>query len=138
SIWDWVTFSPLTLSVYEQTLTPFSATGGQFTKIPYTTEAFDTNGEFDVGTSTFTAATAGDYLVCASLASGNTGFGDEIDIYKNGTRGKGIHYFRSGTPGCRVERLAAHDQLQVFYYDPATTSVPNDAPWTYLDIAKLR
>lgn len=136
--WDWMTVVPQTASVAEIGITGFSAPAQVFTKVPYSTEAFDANGEFDVGTNTFTAATAGDYLVCASLASFTTTDGDELDIYKNGVREKGLHFGQAAITGCRVLRLAHNDQIQIEYYRPGAVTFSSDANWDYLTVSKLR
>ena len=38
----------------------FNMANAAFTRVPYVSELYDRNGEFNVGTSTFTAASAGD------------------------------------------------------------------------------
>lgn len=137
-VWDWFTIQPLPTSVSETAITAFTANAATFTKVPYTTEAFDANGEFDVSTSTFTAATPGDYLVCMSLLTRTTGGGDELDLYKNGVREKGIDFGSDAVTGCRIVRLALHDQLQVYYYNNGTVSLTEAGLWDWLEVSKLK
>ncbi|WP_426429879.1 hypothetical protein ACPX19_10080 [Winogradskyella sp. HB-48] len=64
-----------------------SATGATWVNIDFDNEIFDTNGEFNTTTNTFTAASAGYYRVNASYhttAQSNTGYFG-IAVYVNGT-----------------------------------------------------
>ena len=83
--------------------TSFAAANQTFTKVPYTTELHDDDDEFDVGTSRFTAAHAGDYEVCASLYTGGADVEFELDLYKNGVRENALAHGRltAGSSGAR-------------------------------------
>ncbi|MCB0447837.1 MAG: hypothetical protein KDD03_10055 [Gelidibacter sp.] len=64
-----------------------SATGANWVNIDFDNEIFDTNGEFNTATNTFTAASAGYYRVNSSYhttAQSNTGYFG-IAVYVNGT-----------------------------------------------------
>ncbi|WP_299116614.1 hypothetical protein [uncultured Winogradskyella sp.] len=64
-----------------------SATGAGWANIDFDTEDFDTNGEFNTATNTFTAGTAGYYRINASYhttSQSNTNYYG-IAIYVNGT-----------------------------------------------------
>lgn len=63
------------------------ATGANWVNIDFDNEIFDTNGEFNTATNTFTAASAGYYRVNSSYhttAQSNTGYFG-IAVYVNGT-----------------------------------------------------
>jgi hypothetical protein len=77
--------------------------------------------------------------VCASLlVPSSTMDGDEIDIYKNGTREKGLSFGHFGLSGCRVMRLAAGDQIQIWAFTQGNKSFTNDASWNWFEVSKLR
>lgn len=136
---DWLTIAkqPVTTSV--SAIGAFNTTSHVFTQVPYTTVAFDDASQFSSTLHQFTAATAGDYLVCASLlVPGSTVDGDEIDIYKNATREKGLGYGHFGVSGCRVMRLSAGDYVQIWQYTLGNKTYANDANWDWFEVSKLR
>lgn len=114
----------------------FTASSGQFTRVPYATETFDTRGEFDPVTSQFTASQAGDYQVCASL-SASVEF--ELDLFKNGARERLLGEGPSAAGGCRVLRLAAGDQVHVemMQSSGAAVNVALSAVWDWLTIRQV-
>ena len=141
SSWQWITVVPRTATVYEGNISSFTMAAGTFVKVPYTGEIYDENGEFDVSTSTFTAKTAGDYEVCASFDIRIATFRTEIDVYKNGNREKGLAYTLGATGGhCRVLRLAANDQINIYAYQESGTSqtiTVLDPLWDWFQVTKL-
>jgi len=136
--WDWVVIGQQSATVSVAGIANFSLPATTFTKVPYVTERFDDSGQFDVGTSTFTAATGGDYRVCASMLTATTADGDELHIYKNGVIEKGLDYGHHGVAGCRVLRLAAADQIQIFAWSPSTVNLTSDSAWDWFEVSKLR
>jgi hypothetical protein len=137
--WDWLSVQPQAISVSETGIAGFSAAGPP-TVVPYLNELFDDHDEYDVNTSTFTAAAAGDYEVCASLAYDGDFAAYELDIYKNGTFDVGLSVGSTdlfgGTASCRIVRLAAGDRLQIETQGPSET-LTNDAIRDWLEISKL-
>ncbi len=141
--WDWLAIQPLPIEMSSDGLDAFTAAQTTFTQVPYTGVIRDDLHQFDVGTHTFTAMTAGDYELCASLRTSNfaTVVPDELDVYKNGTREKALQSASSrGTlGGCRALRLAAHDQLQLDFYSSATsTAITGDMYWDWLELTRLK
>jgi len=135
--WDWVVIGHQTATVSLAGITGFSVTNNGYAKVLYSTERFDDAGQFDVGSSTFTAATSGDYRVCASLFTATTADGDELYVYKNGTREKALDYGQFAVGGCRVMRLAAADQVQIFVHSGANT-FGSSTEWDWFEVSKLR
>ena len=139
SSWDWLEIQSQPATVSAVGIASFSAPGpNTFEKLSYASELFDDHGEFDIGSSTFTAASAGDYQLCASLFTGTSSYGDELDVYKNGVREVGIGYSKYAQRGCRTLRLASNDQLQVWYANTAAASVDSDTLWDWIELSKLR
>lgn len=139
SLWNWMTVHQIPMRLQVNSSTTFTATGGQYTKIPYTGESFDTQGEFDVVTSVFTASAAGDYLVCVAFDTGSNAYLSEVDAYKNGSQLIGLSYGRGQQTGCHILRFAVNDQLELRTYHAAgtVTFAPN-AFWHWLQISKVR
>jgi hypothetical protein len=135
--WDWVVIARQPATVSLAGITGFSVTANGYAKVLYSAERFDDSGQFDVGTSTFTAAAGGDYRICASLYTGTTADGDELFIYKNGTREKALDYGQFAVGGCRVMRLAAADQVQIYVHSGANT-FGNSTQWSWFEASKLR
>ena len=123
-------------SVYAGNISSFSLPNQTFVKVPYTNEVYYDEGEFDVGTNTFTAKAAGDYEVCASFDVRTTAYRSEIDIYKNGNREKGLYSGFAATGGhCRIIRLAANDQVSIYAYQASgstQTVTVLDPLWDWL------
>ena len=84
-----------------------SWSAGTWTKVPFDTETFDTDSDFDLTTERFTPTTTGKYYVygqvCGSANSGNlTSTG--VSIYKNGSEVlTSREEFRSGSSSADVE-----------------------------------
>lgn len=137
--WNWLTVQPRPLSLSVDGMAPFSAPSGAFTRVPYSGELFDDVGQFDIGSSVFTAATPGDYRVCAMVDDRNP-TPSEIDIFKNGTREKALGAGNGPVGGCRVLRLLAGDQIDIRLHQAtgATLSLASDGIWPWLEIAKVR
>jgi hypothetical protein len=136
---DWLDIEKQPISVSVGAISDFTTTSHVSAQVPYSTVVFDDSSQYNTTTHTFAAATAGDYQVCASLLVPNsTTDGDEIDIYKNGTREKGLSYGHFGLSGCRVMRLAAGDQVQVWAYTQGDKSFTNNANWNWFEVSKLR
>lgn len=121
-------------------VTPFALPASTFTKIPYLTETFDDQNEFDPTTSQFTATVAGDYLVCASITGMPVGF--EVDAYVGTTRTRPIVYdtVASAGTGCGVVRLAAAQTLDLRAYSTAGTgaTINSNTLWDTLSISRMR
>lgn len=136
---DWLTITkqPITTSV--GAIAPFNTTSHQWAQVLYSTVVFDDASQFNTTTHQFTATAAGDYEVCASLlVPASTVDGDEIDIYKNGAREKGLSYGHFGLSGCRVMRLSAGDYVQIWQYTLGDKAYTNDVNWDWLEVSKLR
>jgi hypothetical protein len=130
--WDWLAIQQLPARVRANAVTAF--TSGSFAVVPYT-GVNENDGEFDAVAYSLTAATAGDYQLCAALLINYMG---ELDVFKNGSRECGLQ----STPaihasGCRVLRLAAGDVLNV-EVSPATITPPTPDPWDWLELSKLK
>jgi hypothetical protein len=136
---DWIDIQKQPLSLSVGAVAAFPTVSHVFTQVPYSTVLFDDASQYNTTSHTFTAATAGDYEVCASLLiPQSTMDGDEIDIYKNGMREKGLSFGHFGLSGCRVMRLAAGDQVQVWAYTLGNKSFVNDANWDWLEVSTRR
>jgi hypothetical protein len=136
---DWLDIQKQPIAVSVGAISAFTTMSHVYAQVPYSTVVFDDSSQFNTTTHTFAAATAGDYQVCASLlVPASTMDGDEIDIYKNGTREKGLSFGHFGLSGCRVMRLAAGDQVQVWAYTLGNKSFANDANWDWFEVSKLR
>jgi hypothetical protein len=132
--------SPFTKVQLKAITTPFALPVSTFTKIPFATEVFDDQNEYDLATSTFTATLAGDYLVCASMANLPAGF--EVDAFVGGTRSRPVVYDSvagAGT-GCGIFRLTAAQTLDLRVWSAAATgaAVANSALWDTISISRLR
>jgi hypothetical protein len=141
SIWDWLAITKIPGVFSVETIGAMSVPNATFTKIPYATEIFDDGGRFDVGTSTFTAATAGDYLFCAAADANPAGGDVELDLFKNGARDKAFVWGRGGITGCTVLRLAAADQVDVRIWHngggTVTTFGGNGTLWWWFQASKI-
>ena len=136
---DWlaITKQPITTSV--SAISPFNTTSHNWAQVLYSTVAFDDASQFSPTLHQFTATTAGDYEVCASLlVPTSTVDGDEIDIYKNAAREKGLSYGHFGLSGCRVMRLSAGDYVQIWQYTLGDKAYTNDPNWDWFEVSKLR
>lgn len=139
--WDWLTISKMPALVSVETIGTLNVPSVTFTKIPYATELFDDDGRFDVGTSTFTAAAAGDYLFCAAGDANPAAADVEFDLFKNGAREGAFVWGRNGITGCRVVRLAAADQIDVRIWHNNAGTVGfggNGNLWWWFQASKIR
>jgi hypothetical protein len=138
--WDWLVIGKLPALVSAEGITTFSAPSQTFVKVPYAREIFDDDGRFDIGTSTFTAASAGDYLFCASLYATSAAADVELDLFKNGVRDRAIAWGRNGIGGCRVLRLAVADQIdvRVWHNNAEAVSFSTDAYWPWFQTSQIR
>jgi hypothetical protein len=116
-----------------------------FTTVPYTTKLYDDRGEFSATSHAFTASTAGDYEICASLAFQQSVTNGELDVFINGKRERAIAQgiiVASGTSlsGCRTVRVASGDVIDVrVYHSGATTIQPTtDDYWDWITIYERR
>ena len=143
SNWDYVAIGKQpAISSVESITTLSNVPGGTFVKIPYAVELFDDGGRFDIGSSTFTAGSAGDYLFCAAANSAIVGAANiELDLFKNGARERAMAWGR-GEPvsGCRVVRLDASDQIDVRIWHDKSTAVTfsSDPIWWWFQASKIR
>lgn len=120
----------------------FTIPTATFVTVPYATKSFDDRGEFDPATHAFKAKTAGDYLVCSSLALPTGVQALEIDLFVNGVRDRALSGAQPGSSvgGCRLVRLAANDVLDVRAYMAygAAIQVGSDPSWDWLTISEQR
>jgi hypothetical protein len=141
--YPWLSIQPQPATVSIDGVTAFATTAQTFATVPYASEEFDDQSQFDTAASTFTAKAAGDYRLCASLTIGSAPTGGnsaELDAYTGGARDKALRVTTtdSGLGGCRVVRLGALEQLQLEFEASTDTSLANDGYWDWLDIAKLK
>lgn len=122
-------------------VTPFEMSSGRdATVIPYSVELIDELDEYS--NNTFTASQPGDYLVCASLAVGDSTVLFEVDLFINGSR-RNVIGNSSGsytaTSGCAVVRLSKGDELDVrVHFRDGATTIPTDDNWDWLNITRIR
>lgn len=115
------------------------------TTIEFDTEEFDVQNEFNTGTYTFTASTAGKYQVSACVMY-NENIGDgkisEVDIYKNA----GYYTYTRNTPGAASTGevfisismlLAANDTIQIHCYHTHTEARVLNETYCRFSIIKL-
>ncbi|MFN0250390.1 MAG: hypothetical protein ACKV2T_26155 [Kofleriaceae bacterium] len=138
-LWNWMSVYRVPVQLQVDTLSDFSVPSGVHTVVPYTSESFDTGGQFDVVTSKFGAAQAGDYLVCASMSLNVAITTSELDIFKNGQPLVGLAHGRVHHNGCHVVRLAMGDQIDIRAYHTfsAAVTVTANPLWDWLQISKL-
>jgi len=138
AFWNWMSLHRVPAMVQLNTISNVTLPQAVFTKIPYTSEEFDSPAQFDVGNNTFTAATAGDYLVCVSLNAGGLDF-VETDVFKNGQQLLGITHGKIRANGCHIVRLAQGDQIDIRGNQPSATPlvITPDATYDWLQISKL-
>ena len=135
---DWFDIQKQPISVSVGAINTFVTTSHVFTPVPYSTKLFDDGFQFNSQASQFTAGSSGDYLFCASLlVPQSTVDGDELDLYKNGVREKGLSFGHFGLSGCRVMRLLVTDTVQVYTYTLGNKTFTNDANWDWLEVSKL-
>ncbi len=127
-------------AVYVDNITSFNVPHAVLTKVPYSSESYDRQNEYDPSTNyRFTASKAGDYLVCASLAAPSS-FGFLLLIFKNGVIEKGFvgggYLYASG---CRITHLEANDYIEIFIYQGSgiTKTFSPDIYWDWLTINKI-
>lgn len=138
AFWNWMSLHRVPAMTQLNTISNVTLPQGTHTKIPYTSEEFDTGAQFDVGTNTFTAAVAGDYLVCLSLHAGGLEF-VETDLFKNGQQLMGISHGKIRANGCHIVRLAQGDQIDIRGYQAgAALAITPDATYDWLQISKLK
>jgi len=117
-------------------------------KVLFTTENYDTLGEF--ASSRFTATTAGYYLVCAGVGTDPQALGANTlfatSIYKNGSnavRGAVYSVFNvTGRLSARVSAvvsLAVNDYIEIYFNQNATTTTTGaaDGPQTFVTIDRI-
>lgn len=113
-----------------------TVTAGVLTKLTFSTERFDTNGNFDTATSRFTPAVAGKYTVNASALCANTSFCGTA-IYKNGAlyaQSNSVTYAGNnafGNVNTIVDMNGTTDYLEAYVYNATGTSVYGPTAYTY-------
>jgi|GEM_PF-7007885 len=128
-------------AVYVDNITSFNVPTGIPTKVPYSSESYDRQNEYDPSTNyRFTAAKSGDYLVCASLIAPSS-FSFWLHIFKNGVAEKGLGPSSGSTiaHGCGVIHLEANDYIEIFV-GQSTGSTRTFSPytgWDWLTINKI-
>jgi hypothetical protein len=133
-----MTIDPVPAGLAMDSIEPFTAEPSTFTKVAYGTKRYDTENRFDENGKRFTAATSGDYRVCAALASPADEF--ELDIAINGNRENAFAGSRQGAAsGCRTVRLNQGQYVEVLLYHGAKSAV-KFAPtkhWNWLTVDKV-
>lgn len=120
-----------------------SITLGQFIKVLFQTEVYDTNNEF--ASSRFTAAKSGTYLITGSLrwaSTGNTAY-TQLRVYKNGVPSDVLGYtpVLSGTDGIARGslqiKLNAGDYVELYGYSSQTLPTTIGSTETYFCIDQM-
>ncbi len=126
-------------AILTTTITTFTAGPGILTKVPYGTPVFDDEGELNPTTNRYTAKLGGDYLLCASLSTGQVGTTHELDVYINNARHKAFARNRDIAQGCIAVRLAAGDFVEVWmgHDSTSTLQIGPDPFYNYLLIERL-
>jgi len=95
-------------------------------KLPYDTENFDTNSEFDPTNQRFTASTTGYYRINASFQSNGSGASNvivSIGIFKNGVleveMPKAISAFVTSYDINNIVYLNTNDYVEMFAFNPS-------------------
>ena len=136
--WDWMNIQAVLGSVSLDSIEAFSAKPNTFTKVPYASKRYDVGNQFDVKSKRFSAAEAGDYRVCAALATSPVIF--EIDIFVNDKRTNALGYSHNGfASGCRTVRLSKGQYVEVWTY-PATSAPQKFEPkkfWNWMTVDKV-
>jgi hypothetical protein len=115
----------------------FSASSGAlsvpnstFTKIPFGTEAYDTNSNYDVGLYRFTPTVAGYYSIYARVFMGPSAGRGGISIYKNGGDvaqtlgiGSAVNGGVSYTGQAIVSCNGSTDYIEAFAYQESGSSI---------------
>jgi hypothetical protein len=122
-------------------ISPFSVPLQIFTKVPFCTELYDRQNEFDVDSARFIPKESGDYLFCASIYTNGETCNFEIDIFINGNRENGFaHSYQDlMLQGSRVVHLNVGDYADVRIYQSSKTTwefTPNGI-WNWLTINKV-
>jgi hypothetical protein len=113
AFWNWLSVNPLDGSASLDNIKAFTAETATFTKVPYSAALYNVDKQFDEQAGRYTAATPGDYRVCASLTSGAKDF--ELDLAISGSRENAFAVASHGTAsGCRTVRLAQGQFVEVW------------------------
>jgi len=125
--------------VFADGTTPFSASSSTFTKVPYINPRYDDRGEFDAASNRFTASHAGDFQVCASLATGSSN-PFELQLFIDGTRERAIAQGTYALEGCRTVRLKSGSTVEIWAYQAsgAAIAIGNNTAWNWLTIHEQR
>ena len=115
-----------------------SCSNGAWTKLPYDTEQFDTNSNYDAANSRFTPTVAGYYQINASMTyvgAAAPGSNSPIGIWKNGS------WYATGsggsTGGCYLSVTAlipmngTTDYLEVYAYQNSGSTLTSGASGVY-------
>lgn len=114
----------------------YNTVSAVLTKVLFDAEEFDTNGNFDLTTSRYTAPLAGFYQFNGALITNHSGF-IEVGLYKNGAPYSfGNREFYSPGQATRVTchdlmQMAAGDYAEVFYYVDGVHAVSVNSTNTY-------
>ena len=103
-IWDWLTIQQLPTRVSIGDVSTFAAPNQTFVRVPYSSILFDVHNEFDTTLSQFHPSNADDYMICASIFSVGSDITEELHMYKNRMRERGVAFEHSTAGGCRVLR----------------------------------
>jgi hypothetical protein len=136
--WDWLTIARSPSSVSVGDISTFAVPSMTFTRVPYSSTLYDDDHLFDASAGRFTPSVAGDYEICASMYLQSAGT-FELDIFKNGTREKGLALGDSIETGCRVVRLAAGDHVDVWTNQDSggTLTITPNAMWDWLTARRV-
>lgn len=146
--WHWLTIQEQPLHVSVSGIGAYTAGGGSYTHVPYSTVVIDDRHEFDASAGYFNASQAGDYQLCASLdAEGVRGY---LYPFINGVAsnpgqtGPGLAQSDTSSPpgfgACTMLRLAAADVVDLrFYHSGADGNVvlTSNPPWDWLTMQQV-
>lgn len=133
-----VVHNPYKFSAYRNATYTF--VNAAITKMPLDTKTFDTNSNFDLATSRFTAPIAGYYQFNGRVNFGASSTRALVTLYKNGVEYKrGTDYTQAAaesaaTVSCLVPMIAT-DYIELFYYTTPATAALNTGSsiGSYLD-----
>lgn len=125
-----------------------SMTASSIIKLLFQNVEYDTQSEYDTATSTFTAKSAGVYMISACMRVGNTATQTQLflSVYKNGAEYTRLQNYVNGTPataqayqahGCAIVKLNAGDTITMYGYTTQTLTLQNNAGATFFSAVKI-
>jgi len=136
-----------TIHVHKNGTNQTGVAASTLTKVTFSTETFDTNGNFDTGTSRFTPTVAGKYYVHAQIyfgGTGSAGFIYDSAIYKNGSLVKRSRNESSGDDSVTSEvsailDLDGDDYVEIYFYHELSgaTTISGAESLTYFEAMRV-